>query len=1392
MADESRQEEELRELEQTVAGIEEGSVPRGDAQAAFGARLRSLWAELDGGVGAFSDNRFACTQLLKAVGNLLAGRPDEERKEMAGELFALGADKVFGVILRLCGKEGEPGAAERSSDLRHHASVMLYRLVPMKEGIEWVAANPGQVDVISAMFGDDAQPGAIREHAAAVLLSFSRVKELQGRLATPETLDAIMRALDSGADAGSGAVDYHRTLRRYAGTIMGDISALPSLHEWIEADPHPFMSTVINMLAGSDAADAAQNSRIAGSILSNVSSAAPLQRSIIEVGGLEPLIAAVGDPLHPADAKLQLMALFTLANVSSCKENWADMLSDNQAFNSSQALSQRSMSPPNTAGSRASSVSFDDEALRSPPGTAQTPALLRMLLPLMAEDEKPQTQRQRYAVAILTRLGRAPWNQETIGRHTSILRRLLQMLGRAEAEPGAARLAGSCLSVLSVHPRNQLRFSKIQLPMESMDEDEEEERARCAVAVLLKLLRDGVEPSLSRCAACTLTNMAACVEAHEEMFKHPTITTSLFGLLQRQDSTLQRYGCDAISNLALGSHRRPPTRQGTPGGTEASQPEDGEFTVTFDDASQCASLCGLLPMEDGEGAEGEVDSMTLQDHVVSALCCLGRRRANQQFLRSEPKLLYRLGRYVCSALELYTEFAETSDRPGDFDEQPMTFALRLIGALSPAAETADDEVSVADALIRCVSHGPRRVATMSMSALRRLCGNPEVRLSCAQSEGLLSDLSRHLDSKIRHALHEESNRAVRKAAADLLFALTTLPASVALIATTQSDEYLSGPRPLGDVVGSCLAVAERTPEDVVELRAAVLGVLFNAAAAQETAERLAEDSSLMPIVTKLTGAARDKGDGEDADTHAEAAVCKLQQYAVGLLSQVAVFESCVPRLVEAATTMSPTGLVELTGALGRQLRSAAACLTDTADERWQFTQSTHSSARSRAGCYAAAALSKLTANAQIRAATMVHVEGEVSLPDFDEAAKRAKRATEAREANGDKSSTVARDEAEVNEENKKVAEASHGALDKDWWTETKSYECPIAELMLRVLEDEEAMGTLELGNSAAITLWHLTACTDDDQRARRTIGASTRCWLSLTACLKRPGTSEVRKRPDHRKHIISALWNLLRVEPFQAKARHTAGLFAALTNIADGLQRNDPEIAYGDSIPQLRERLAGLLTQMVLSDSNAELLAADKKLHDVLIEWLDIEEMEAAEVAKAAAEAAAEAESLERAAAEEEAAKKKGLKERIAAKGKAKAKAAEAAEAALAQAAENERLRCEELEDFASRTVVVKGIGKQWLEESALARRFGEYGQVVACVVRLKLHDENETGEPFQSWALVAFADPSAVSRVFAHPDNENVTLEMQKVRADPEEPEDGEGEEAPVVFRITKVDSVS
>jgi len=213
---------------------------------------------------------------------------------------------------------------------------------------------------------------------------------------------------------------------------------------------------------------------------------------------------------------------------------------------------------------------------------------------------------------------------------------------------------------------------------------------------------------------------------------------------------------------------------------------------------------------------------------------------------------------------------------------------------------------------------------------------------------------------------------------------------------------------------------------------------------------------------------------------------------------------------------------------------------------------------------------------------------------------------------------------------------------------------------------------------------------------------------------------------------------------------------------------------------------------MVLSDSNAELLAADKKLHDVLIEWLDIEEMEAAEVAKAAAEAAAEAESLERAAAEEEAAKKKGLKERIAAKGKAKAKAAEAAEAALAQAAENERLRCEELEDFASRTVVVKGIGKQWLEESALARRFGEYGQVVACVVRLKLHDENETGEPFQSWALVAFADPGAVSRVFAHPDNENITLEMQKVRADPEEPEDGEGEEAPVVFRITKVDSVS
>ena len=143
-------------------------------------------------------------------------------------------------------------------------------------------------------------------------------------------------------------------------------------------------------------------------------------------------------------------------------------------------------------------------------------------------------------------------------------------------------------------------------------------------------------------------------------------------------------------------------------------------------------------------------------------------------MKQEPTLLRRLGRFLTLMLDKVaaaaaTTAAQDSDLPPlKVDEQPVIFALRLIGALCPSEGPHGQEVEpeLAQCLIRAVQIGPMRTATASLNALRKMCKSSAVAGICAGSEQLLGDISRHLDSGIRHLMKEKMNRPIRRAAAD--------------------------------------------------------------------------------------------------------------------------------------------------------------------------------------------------------------------------------------------------------------------------------------------------------------------------------------------------------------------------------------------------------------------------------------------------------------------------------------------------------------------------------------------------------------------------------------------------------------------------------------------------
>ena len=163
-------------------------------------------------------------------------------------------------------------------------------------------------------------------------------------------------------------------------------------------------------------------------------------------------------------------------------------------------------------------------------------------------------------------------------------------------------------------------------------------------------------------------------------------------------------------------------------------------------------------------------------------------------------------------------------------------------------------------------------------------------------------------------------------------------------------------------MGACLKVCDLTPDDDPDLQAAACGAMFNAASQHDTASRLADEPVLMSFAMSCIGVNLDLTVVDFLPRQ------RLQDYAVGLLSSVATVSTNIPRLVRHSATLSPNGLQDLANALHRQLCHAAACLTETADERWEFTQSTE---QVRSGCYAAAVLSKITSHPDFREATVM-------------------------------------------------------------------------------------------------------------------------------------------------------------------------------------------------------------------------------------------------------------------------------------------------------------------------------------------------------------------------------------------------------------------------------------
>lgn len=609
-----RQEDDLEALESAVDAYirgytttqsKEGREKLGEAFQL----LHALWTELEQQVGAFDGIHFPTLQLCRAAAKLFSKQDDD----LSSQLLELGAQCVLGPLFRMCGRPADAGSADQHSEVRHYATNLIYRLAPSKLGVEWLTGNVTQVDAITALFGDEGEEGKAREHAAVTLLSLSRIANMQDQLTQPVAMEAYLRTLAKGGQ-GDG---YSDELRRYAGTIFADLSSVPSLQRHVALDPGGTFPLIVGMLQ--DSAGMADRSikRTAASILSELSKNEELQPSMIQYGAVPLLIAACGhDVLEPTDTKLQLLALYTLANLAGIEDSHSQFLGDTDP------------GPPGTGNSRPdTAVSFD--VMQSPPATASTPPILRVILPLMQEDVRPQLQRQRYAVAILTRLARSPNNQELIGSHTYILRRILMLMARMEAEPAAARQAVSLLSVLSVNPRNQMRISKLRLPIDmSSDEPEGADGAgsRGAIRMLMQMLQSA-DSSLARCAACAITNVAANVGAHQEIFACKDMVRALFALIvQRKDMTLQKYACDALSNLALGSHRRPPTRDddAPPAAldTAAAEQSDsagkaGGYKVEFPSRIECSAICQLIMLADEEDdAETTAPTATVNSYVA--------------------------------------------------------------------------------------------------------------------------------------------------------------------------------------------------------------------------------------------------------------------------------------------------------------------------------------------------------------------------------------------------------------------------------------------------------------------------------------------------------------------------------------------------------------------------------------------------------------------------------------------------------------------------------------------------------------------------------------------------------------------------------------------------------
>ena len=299
-----RQEGELEQLEKVVEQYAEGVSTLGSAAGrdkilAGTATMRKLWLEFEAEEGVFHGVHAGSLLLCRAAAKLLA-KPDDG---LAAELLQLGGDSTLGPLFRVCGSGA--GAAERGAEVRHYASNLMYRMLPSKIGIEWVMSDVSKVSTVTSLFGDQKEPGAVREHAAAVLQSFSRIAHLQSQLCAPDCVQSFIATMtmDDLADEKGVA----QTLRRYAGTILADLCTVPEMHDYIAEAPAGVIPPVIELLRGLDAVDAPVGKRTAASILSSLSQDVRLQRPIVAFGGLAPLLAACGQsPLEPQDLKLQL------------------------------------------------------------------------------------------------------------------------------------------------------------------------------------------------------------------------------------------------------------------------------------------------------------------------------------------------------------------------------------------------------------------------------------------------------------------------------------------------------------------------------------------------------------------------------------------------------------------------------------------------------------------------------------------------------------------------------------------------------------------------------------------------------------------------------------------------------------------------------------------------------------------------------------------------------------------------------------------------------------------------------------------------------------------------------------------------------------------------------